>query len=555
MLRELDVKNIALIQKASVEFGEGFNVLTGETGAGKSMIIDAALLALGGRPKKDVIREGADEAFVGMTFDVTDPDRLSKLEALDISFEDEKSVIISRKISPQRTTGRINDEPASANKLKKAAELLIDIYGQHDSSALMDEKKQLGLLDQYLEKELEPELANTKRASYEYERAKSYLSTFDMDESSREREMEMLSFKLSEISNANIKEGEEDELELSFRRLTNAKNLIEALSLAKMALGKYKLEDAARALEDALKLDEKLDPIYRELLDAQAIIEDALHGINDYAYRLEVDEPRLSELEDRLDLIRSIKLKYGKTLEDIEDFAQKARDRLDFLKNYEESKKGALDKLNEAENVFLSSCQALSIKRQEGAKKLSRLLTEELSDLGFEKAVLSIRFERKTPASDGYDRVSFYGALNPKEPTKPISEAASGGELSRIMLGLKTVLASSDDIPTLIFDEIDTGISGRTAQKVAEKLSRISKNHQVICVTHLPQIAAMADNHFLISKESSGGRNITRIIRLDNEGSVLELARLLGGTDITKKVMDNAAEMKELAEKRKAELC
>lgn len=557
MLLELNVKDIALIRKASVCFGPGLNVLTGETGTGKSMIIDSCLLALGNRVRGEVIREGADEANIQMVFDLKessqDTESSARLKELDISPDENEPIIISRKITRQRSISRINDELVTAAKLSKLAPLVIDIYGQQESHTLMDPGKHLSILDEYLGEDIRDELCLVRSALEEFKKASEVLKGFDMDEAERLRESERLEFELGEIERANIREKEEEELSGSLRRMSNSRNILEDLSRAANALENAGIEGAAGALEHAISYDDGLKAIYDELIDAQSVISDALKSIHEYALDLEVDEKKLAQTEERLDLIRSLEAKYGKTPEAIGIYHDKIALRLLELRNYEENKAQAIKDLDIKKAKLMERCEVLSIKRKKGAAEFEKRVSDEINDLGFEKAVFAVEFKEKEASGTGSDEVRFIASLNPGESMKPINEAASGGELSRIMLAIKTVLAGSDKIPTIIFDEIDTGISGRTAQKVAEKLDQISMAHQVICVTHLPQIAAFADDHFVIDKMESEGRNVTSIRHLSGEGAVEELARLLGGAKITSVVRENAAEMKALAMKEKSE--
>lgn len=552
MLLELNVKDVALIREARAEFGPGLNVLTGETGTGKSVVVDSALLALGGRIKGNIIREGVNEALIEMIFDVEDDEHRERLKSLGVAVDEDGLVIISRKISRGRNITRVNDETVTSSKLFKLGSVLIDIYGQQEFHTLMDTQKHLDILDEYLGESISDELTKVKSDWTAFKAASEALSAFNLDESARKKEMDMLFFQLGEIDAANIGEEEEEELSQSFRRLNNAKTILEDLAMAYGELEKAGIDKALGALEHALNYDESLKTIYDGTMDTQAVMQETMGSINEYVSRMEVDERKLSETEKRLDIIRSMKLKYGKTVDDINNFRDKAKIRLKELETYEEDKRKAAKTLTICSGELRKSCEALSVKRHEGAANLSASVTAELVDLGFNKARLSMEFKQKEPGPRGSDEAWFTASLNPGEPMKAINEVASGGELSRIMLALKTILARTDKIPTLIFDEIDTGISGRTAQKVAEKMDRIAINHQVICVTHLPQIAAMADNHFVISKEESEGRNVTLIKKLDEKGSIEELSRLLGGALVTDTVIKNAAEMRELAKKGKS---
>lgn len=551
MLLELRVKDFALIKGAKVEFGPGLNVLTGETGTGKSMIIDSALMALGMRARGNVIRKGAENAFIELCFEVKDEEHLKKLGERGVLPDEDGMVIITRKISKERNINRVNDEAVTVSRLSKIGDALMDIYGQHEFHSLMDNARHLNILDEYLGESILERLEKVRSAWKTYKESKENLAGFNLDESHRLREMEMLHFETSEIESANIKPGEEEELSISYKRLSNAKTIMEELSQAYNELNKTELSRAIGSVESALRYDEGIKDIYEEILDAQSVIQEAGREIEEYASKTQLDEGELINLEKRLDIIRELKSKYGKSTDDIKSFYDGAKRRLIELKNYEENKSKALNCLNLSLNRLNEACEDLSLSRKNGAEKLSALVTEELKDLGFNKAVISMEFKKKEPQENGFDEAFFVASLNPGEEMKPLREVASGGELSRIMLALKTVLADTDRTPTLIFDEIDTGISGRTAQKVAEKLDRIALNHQVILVTHLPQIAAMADYHFVITKDESEGRSVTYVKKLDKEESIGELARLLGGTSITSLVKENAAEMKSLALERK----
>ena len=552
MLLELNVKDIALIKKASVEFDRGLNILTGETGTGKSVIIDSAMLALGAKIKGDIIRRGAEYAYIELIFSIEDDARRERLKELSVYPDDNGEIVISRKIMPGRSVSRVNDETVTLGKLAEITSMLIDIYGQNEFHTLMDRKQHLKILDEYMADEVIPLKKKTIEAFKAYKESLKRAESFDMDEKERLRETDLLSHELNEIDEAAIKDGEEEELSQLYKKLNNAKNILDGIGSAYRNLESIELERAVADIDSAMRYDDGLKDIYDELLDAQSLIEACVKDIGAYADALEVDESVLTETERRLDLIRGLEAKYGKTLSDIEEYRDNIAARLKELEDYEDNKLKAEKALEKSEAELIKLCGQLTEKRKKGAARLGKAIGAELKELGFEKASIDMAFAEKKPAEDGADDVYFISALNPGESMKPLSEVASGGELSRVMLAIKTVLARTDDMPTLIFDEIDTGISGRTAQKVAEKMDVIAMNHQVICVSHLPQIAAMADTHFVIKKEEIDGRNITEITRLDEEGSRSELARLLGGAELTKAVYDNALEMKELAKKGKS---
>lgn len=547
MLLELNVKDIALVQKAQVAFGEGVNILTGETGTGKSVIIDSAMLALGAKARTDIIRQGAEYAYIELVFDV-DAAQCARLKAIGIEPDENGLLIVSRKIMPGKSISRINDETVTAGVLKKAAELLLDVYGQNEYYTLKDKHKHLELLDEYAGERVIGLQNETAQAYNDYKAAVKEADRYQLDDKERARQTDLLSFELNEIDEAGLKPGEEEELTLRFKKLNNAKKILEAVSLADGILSECDTGRAAAELEHAMRYDDGLKSAYDELMDAQSILNSCMADLRAYADGLELDESVLDEIESRLDLIRRLELKYGQSIDEILQYREHIAAELEDMKQYELNKEAAKLKLTKAEEQLYSSCETLSSQRKKEAESFCRAIEQELKDLGFEKPSISMEFKQRAPQADGYDDVCFESALNPGEKKKPLADVASGGELSRVMLAIKTILAETDAMPTLIFDEIDTGISGRTAQRVAEKLDVIGMRHQVICVSHLPQIAAMADTHFVISKAERDGRNITSIAKLDKQGSVAELARLLGGEQITKAVSDNAAELLELAQ-------
>ena len=550
MLLELNVKDIALVRKASVAFGSGVNILTGETGTGKSVIIDSAMLALGAKSHTDIIRQGAEYAYVELVFDV-DEERRGKLRELNIDTDEDGTLIVSRKLMPGKSISRINDETVTLTALKKVAELLIDVYGQHEYYTLTDRSKHLEILDEYAGAGISGLLSDNAAAFAEYKAAEREASLYNLDEKERARQIDLLSFEIDEIDNAKLLPGEEEELSQRAKKLNNARKIIESVNEACGILSDCDTGRAVSSLEYALRYDDELKSAYDELIDVQSVLNSCVTDLRAYADDLDVDDAELEETEARLDLIRRLELKYGQTIEDILSYRKQQELELNKMREYDDNKAAAEQRLENASDRLNKTCKALSTERRKCAKELSLAIEKELKDLGFEKPKMDMEFREKAAAADGYDEVCFMSALNPGESMKPLSDVASGGELSRVMLAVKTILAKTDDTPTLVFDEIDTGISGRTAQKVAEKLDLIGMRHQVICVSHLPQIAAMADTHFVISKTEQDGRNITDITKLNEQGAVDELARLLGGEKITKAVSDNAAELKKLAKEGK----
>lgn len=549
MLLELHVKNLALIERADVEFGEGLNILTGETGAGKSIIIGSVSMALGGKASRDSIRHGADYAYIELVFSVKGEDRLREL---DTEPTEDGLVIISRKITPSRSISRINDETVTAARLRQITGLLLDIHGQHEHQSLLYKSKHLEILDAYVKAQTQPAKKKMEEEYKNYCILKKRLSSFEMDHDARLREADFLRFEIQEIEEGNIKEGEEEELTARYRRFSHARRIAENLNEAYDSLQADAVTRALRSVEQVTEYDEALQSIRDQLYDAEAILSDAGREISAYISSMEFDEESWRQTEERLDQIHSLQNKYGASVLAIQASLEEKRKRLEELENYDAFREQTEKKLKISTDHLCRLCTDLSEIRKKASVELVKRIRSGLLDLNFLDVEFDMEFETLdhfTP--DGWDEVQFLISTNPGQPMRPLKDVASGGELSRIMLAIKTVLADSDEIPTLIFDEIDTGISGRTAQKVSEKLSYIAGSHQVICITHLPQIAAMADIHFEIRKSTSEGSTATTIERLGREETVRELARLLGGAQITEAVLKNAREMKELADQTK----
>lgn len=557
MLRNLHVKNLALIDELEVDFEQGLNILTGETGAGKSLIIGAIGMALGEKVPKEMIKENADFALAELVFEVTGEEKTEKLKALDIYPED-GLVIMSRKISGGRSIAKINSESVSAAKLREVSELLIDIHGQHEHQSLTQKKHQLALLDEYAKEDI-GELKAAVKSSYEaYMAVLRELEEKDLDEEQQKRELSFLEFELQEIEGANLKIGEDSELEEQYQKLVNHKKIMDSCMMAhQQTAGEgdsatEQLGRAVRELSTVSGYDERLQELEEQLAEIDNLLNDFNRELADYMGESEFAEESFYETEKRLDEINHLKSKYGNTIEKILEVKEEKETRVQELQDYDAYLLG----LKEREKVLKEELELYSNKlsemRKKYAKELTALVEEHLKELNFETVRFEMRFEKLAHfTANGTDDAQFLISTNPGEEVKPLGSIASGGEISRIMLALKTVLAENDEIDTLIFDEIDTGISGRTAQKVSEKMNLIGRNHQVICITHLPQIAAMADTHFLIEKQVEGGATHSRIVKMKEEESVEELARMLGGVTITETVLENAREMKNLAAKTK----
>ena len=552
MLLNLQVKNLALIEKAEVSFSEGLNILTGETGAGKSIIIGSVNMALGGKTSRDMIRQGADYAYVELVFSVDDPVKRKRLEELDLDLPEDGTIIISKKIMPTRSLSKINDETVTTGRLKEITSLLIDIHGQHEHQSLLYKSKHLQILDAYARSQTQPLKEKISVNYHQYQEVLKALEEMNQDQESRLREADFLRYEIEELENADLKEGEEEELTSSYRRLSHAQKIMEYLSSAYQAIDGEQIGRALHDVTQAAEYDEAVAGIRDQLFDAESILSDVVRDISGYMDQFSFDEEAFVQMEKRLDLIHNLQAKYGSTVREIMEKLEEKRKRLDDLENFDLIKDQKEKEREKTEEKLEQLCTELSKVRQSAAKILTEKIRQGLEDLNFIDVAFEMEFRRlEQYTASGFDEAEFMISTNPGMPVRPLGMVASGGELSRIMLAIKAVLADTDDIPTLIFDEIDTGISGRTAQKVSEKLSYIARNHQVICITHLPQIAAMADTHFEIAKSAAAGSTTTTIHPLCGDEMVKELARLLGGAKITDAVYDNAREMKVLADQSK----
>lgn len=552
MLFHLSVRNLALIDSAEVEFEEGLNILTGETGAGKSVIIGSVNAALGGKTSKDMIRQGCDYAYVELVFSVTDEKKRRELAAREVCPDADGNLIISKKIMPSRSISRINDETVTAARLREITGILIDIHGQHEHQSLLYHAKHLEILDEYGKSRIAKLKEQTAEAYQEYAAVKKKLEYYQSGREQLLRETDFLRFEIEEIENAGLKPGEEEELESAYRRFSNSRRIVESLSEAYQAVNGDTVARALLAVEKAAEYDEGISGIRDQLYDVDALMSDLNREISSYMEEMTFDEAAFRETEERLDLIRGLENKYGDTIEKVLDSLDKKREKLEELEHFDLRREETERRFAQLEERLETLCGELSEIRRETAQTLTERMREGLSDLNFLNVEFTMEFRRLSHyTAGGFDEAEFLISTNPGEPPRPLGAVASGGELSRIMLAIKAVLAETDDIPTLIFDEIDTGISGRTAQMVSEKLSLIAGSHQVICITHLPQIAAMADSHYEIRKTAKENRTVTQIKRLSEEQMTDELARLLGGAEITEAVRQNAREMRALAAEKK----
>lgn len=557
MLHNLYVKNLALIDEIKIELKKGLNILTGETGAGKSIILGSINLALGGRYSSDMLRDEEVPGYVELTFFLENESQIALLKEKDI-FPEDGMIVLSRKLIGKRSVSKINGETVPISVLKEVASILIDIHGQHEHQSLLYKKNHLTILDTFAKDEIQDVKEQVAKQYRVYKQYQEELAASKIDEKERLKEASFLEFEIKEIEEANLKIGEDDTLEEQYRRMVNGKKITESIDEAYGYTGgsgnnaSDMLSRAIRCLQDAAHYDDRASELYDQLSEIDSLLNDFNRELSDYREAMEFSEEEFYEIENRLNEINRLKSKYGNTISEIFTYWKEKEERLNKLTDYDYYLENLQKKLKEAESELANSSLMLSNLRKEAAKKLEQSIRANLLDLNF----LDVKFEIVFHESNDYtalgkDDVEFMISMNPGEPVRPLGDVASGGELSRIMLAIKTVMAEKDQIETLIFDEIDVGISGRTAQKVSEKMAVIGKNHQVICITHLAQIAAMADAHYAIEKNVIEGKTKTMISLLDKEQEITELARILGGAEITDTVMRSAAEMKELAKRTK----
>ncbi len=560
MLLNLHVKNFAIIDEVDITLKDGLNILTGETGAGKSIIIGSVNVCLGGKISKDIIRHGADYALVELLFESNNRAVIQKMKDLDLPIE-EGQILITRKITNGKSISKINGETVTSQSLKEIAALLIDIHGQHEHQSLLYKENYLDIIDRYAKEEAAAVKQNLAREYYALTDLKKQMSQLTVDEDKRLREISYLEYEVKEIKEANLRIGEDEELTSEYKKLSNARIIAEGLSQVYEHMG-YQTSGSAgdmigRSVKQLTKLmdyDDELKGFYQQILDLEALVNEFNRNLSEYTADLSNHEEDFKEVEERLNLINHLKAKYGNTIQDIKKVVDEGEKKLEQYYHYEETLQELQANIDNQEKKVRALSEKLSEIRRKNAAILSERIKEALVDLNFLDVRFAIELTRKDYyTQDGFDEGEFLISVNPGEALKTLSKVASGGELSRIMLAIKSVFADKDEIETLIFDEIDTGISGRTAQKVSEKLSQISGSHQIICITHLAQIASMADVHYIIEKNTDGMTTRTDIRQLNETESIEEIARILGGAVITKTVLESAEEMKQLAKKNKLE--
>ncbi len=558
MLLSLLVKNLALIEEAEVEFKDGLNILTGETGAGKSIIIGSVNAALGGKVSKEMIRSGKEQAYIELVFSIDNDYQKKQLELLDITLDDSQ-LIISRKITKTRSVSKVNGETVTAAFLKKIAEIVIDIHGQHEHQSLLNKHKHLQILDEFAKEELDKPKKKMSQLYEQYVNITNELENMDSDKNSRDRELSFLQYELQEITDAELEAGEDIKLELSYKRMLNSQKINDTIGVISNMLAESDSVCAAqligssvRELSAIVAYDEELTSLNEQLLSIESLLNDFNMELSSYIQDLEFDEEDFHIVTERLDIINHLKSKYGNTISDILKAADEKSSRCKQLIDYEENLQRKKEELDQCVSQMTKTALSITKIRKKHGAKLAKEIKNTLLDMNFADVQFDMVFnQKKTFSALGIDDAEFLISTNPGEEMLPLGKVASGGELSRIMLAIKTVLANKDFVETMIFDEIDVGISGRTAQKISEKLGMLSKNKQIICITHLPQIAAMSDCHFVIEKKVENNGTSTILKELSEDNIYMELARLLGGAKITDAVLENAREMRELAKTAK----
>lgn len=554
MLTNIHIENYALIDCLDIDINEGLNIITGETGAGKSIILGAIGAALGAKINSDVIRAGEEYSFISVSFHINDADKLKALTELDAIDLSDGDIIVTRKILPARSVFKINGVTVSAAQVRSLSSLIIDIHSQRDNLLLLKTENQLKLVDSFGGDEFRKLMDRQKSLYEEYTECNSKFANIGDDASLREREISLLQYEIKEIEEASLTVEEDEELEEKFSKMSYLEKIRRGVaeSLQSLESGDVNSIDllgkAIKSLGDAINYDKDLVQIYDALKEAESILSDASGDLYSYIENNEMDEEEFARITNRIDLYNTLKRKYNGSVKGILEALDEKIERLDTLINSDEYITKLKDRINELIDEMNQVCQSLHDKRVGIAEHLQSLIMSEMTDLNFNNVQFLIEVRKNDTFSfNGYDSVEFLISLNSGEDVKPLKNIASGGEISRIMLAIKSVIADRDITGTMIFDEIDTGISSRTAQYVAEKMHNISKSHQIICITHLPQIAAMADTHFYVYKEVSDNKTITCMRELDEESQINELARFLGGSKITENVMENAKEMKQLA--------
>lgn len=570
MLLGLNIENFVLIENISINFTEGFNVMSGETGAGKSIVIDAVNLALGSKSSKNFVRTGKDKAIIQAVFDVESINIRHLLDEYGIDCDDNILILTREIFGTGRSISRINGRIVQLAFAKKVAKLLIDIHGQHEHQSLLYSENHLNMLDLYGHDQLEGLINDVSRKYFELKNIEKELKSIDNNDKERERRIDLIKFQIEEIDECNLKENEDIELTKEFEFLKNAEKIYTVINQSHdmISVGMNEefsimttLSSVLGELSSVSDYDEQLNIIHNELQDIYYRLQDIATDMRHYGENIVFDSQELLRIEKRLDTINNLKRKYGNSIEEILEYRGRLSKELKEIEDSAERIEFLNEKIEALNKEYIEVSNKLSESRKIVAKDFEKRITKELNDLNFENAKFKVDISPNLDRNNdvnftkkGIDKVEFLISSNPGEPLKPLSQVASGGEISRIMLAMKVIFAKIDNIPTLIFDEVDTGISGKTANIVGEKLALISKNHQTICITHLPQIAVMADNHLYIEKTTIDNQTVTEITKLNKDKRIHEISRLIGGNKITDLTLKNAKEMIDIANKTKKNL-
>lgn len=559
MLLNVHIKNIALIDDANVNFTDNLNILTGETGAGKSIIMGALKIGMGDKLPKDIVREAGKEGFCQLLFLVDDEAVIEQIRQLGVEPTEDGEILITRRIVNSRTINTINDMAVTAARLREVSALLIDMHTQHQQQTLLKKNEHMKLLDKFGRAAIEPLKREVAQRHADYTELVDQMDKLSMDEAERSRRAEFLKYQIAEIESANVKAGEDEDIEHQYNKMVNSRDIVAAASEVYSVTGYENQSSAGNEIGRVLvnlkgikELDDEIDGLYSQLENIDALLNDFNVELSNYMQSMNFDDSEFREVESRLDVINDIKGKYGSTVDEVNRYLEESKAEYEKFSEYDEYIAELSGKINKAKKLMIDAADKLSAERKKQAKLMCKEIKTALSDLSFMQVDFDMVFDRLSECTaNGIDDCYFVISTNVGEKLRPLYDVASGGELSRIMLAVKSCMAEEDNIGTLVFDEIDVGISGRAAQAVAEKMALISKKHQVISITHLPQIAAMADSHYLIEKSADEGKTVTKIVRLSETESITEIARLLGGASITDAVMSNALEMKQMAEKTK----
>ena len=559
MLLNVHIKNIALIDDANVNFTDNLNILTGETGAGKSIIMGALKIGMGDKLPKDIVREAGKEGFCQLLFLVDDESVLEQIRQLGVEPTEDGEILITRRIVNSRTINTINDMAVTAARLREVSALLIDMHTQHQQQTLLKKNEHMKLLDKFGRAAIEPLKREVAQRHADYTELVDQMDKLSMDEAERSRRAEFLKYQIAEIESANVKAGEDEDIEHQYNKMVNSRDIVAAASEVYSVTGYENQSSAGNEIGRVLvnlkgikELDDEIDGLYSQLENIDALLNDFNVELSNYMQSMNFDDSEFREVESRLDVINDIKGKYGSTVDEVNRYLEESKAEYEKLSEYDEYIAELSGKINKAKKLMIDAADKLSAERKKQAKLMCKEIKTALSDLSFMQVDFDMVFDRLSECTaNGIDDCYFVISTNVGEKLRPLYDVASGGELSRIMLAVKSCMAAEDNIGTLVFDEIDVGISGRAAQAVAEKMALISRKHQVISITHLPQIAAMADSHYLIEKSADEGKTVTKIVRLSEAESITEIARLLGGASITDAVKSNALEMKQMAEKTK----